>query len=133
MAVATAKISDFRLDGPFSADVDLRAEGKVSGRPVAAAMSFSGKVDMGNGKLERMSAVIKQFRIEDSGRELRLSGKVANLVAPKLDVAARLSLSGSELATVEAKGVVSSTGPKPACDLALKVHTPGFDPQAPAR
>ena len=129
VAVATAKVSDFRLDGPFSADVDLRAEGKVSGRPVAAALSFSGKVDIGNGKPERMSAVIKQFRIEDSGRALRLSGKVADLAAPKLDVAATLILSGSELASVEAKGVVTSTGPRPAADLALKLHTPGFDPQ----
>ena len=129
VAVASAKVSDFRLDGPFSAEVDLRAEGKVSGRSVASAVSFSGKVDIGNGNPERMSAVIKQFHIEDSGRELRISGKVSNLTAPKLDVAAVLSLSGAELASVEAKGVVTNTGHRPAADLALKLHTPGFDPQ----
>ena len=102
--MANAKVSDFRLDGPFNADVELRAEGKLSGRPVASNMSFSGKVDIGNGRSERMSAVIKQLRLEDSGRELRLSGKVVNLAAPKLDLSAKLSLSGSELASGEASG-----------------------------
>lgn len=132
VAVASAKVSDFQIDGPFQAELDLRADGKVSGTPLAASLAFSGKVNIGGGKPERMSAVIKSMRLADSGRELRLSGKVVNLTAPKLDLAAKLSLSGKELASVEAKGVVTSTGPKPAGDVTLKAHTPGFDPQAPA-
>ncbi|MCX5794542.1 MAG: AsmA family protein [Elusimicrobia bacterium] len=132
LTVASAKVSDFHLDGPFNVDLDLRADGKVAGKPLAASLAFSGKVNLGDGKPERMSAVIKSLRLEDSGRELRLSGKVANLAAPKLDLAAKLSLAGAELASVEAKGVITSTGPKPAGDLTLKVHTPGFDPRAPA-
>jgi hypothetical protein len=131
-AVASAKISDFQLDGPFNADLDLRADGKVSGTPLAASLAFSGKVNIGGGKPERMSAVIKSMRLADSGRELRLSGKVFNLAAPKIDVEAKLSLSGKELASVDAEGVITSTGPRPAGDMKLKVHTPGFDPALPA-
>ncbi|MBI5240864.1 MAG: AsmA family protein [Elusimicrobia bacterium] len=132
VTVAGARISDFQLDGPFHLDLELRADGKAAGKPLAASLAFSGKVNLGDGKPERMSAVIKSLRLEDSGRELRLTGKVVNLAAPKLDLTAKLSLSGKELASVEAKGAITSTGPKPAGDLALKVHTPGFDPQAPA-
>lgn len=130
VGVPSAKVSDFRMDGPFSSDFQLTAQGRLAGKPVNVAVSFSGKADIGGGDVRRMSAAIKQLRLEESGRELRVSGKIHNLAAPELDVAVDLRQAGSDILSVEAKGVVTSTGAPPAAagELALKLRTPGFDP-----
>jgi hypothetical protein len=125
--VASAKISDFRQDGPFSADVQLSAEGRLAGKTVRPNLDFVGKVNLGGGQPQRMSAVIKQMRLEESGRELRLSGKIFGLATPKFDVTAEFSSAGRELLSAQAEGSASSLAPRPAGEARLKLRTSGFD------
>jgi len=47
VGVPSAKVSDFRMDGPFSSDFQLTAQGRLAGKPVNVAVSFSGKADIG--------------------------------------------------------------------------------------
>ncbi|MFA6003748.1 MAG: AsmA family protein, partial [Elusimicrobiota bacterium] len=125
-----AKLAHFSLEGPFSADIELQAAGKIGPRPLAASLAFSGKLDLGGGKLELMSAQVKGLKVTESGREVRLSGKISNGKAPKLDIEASVFLSGKEILSAALEGALTSTGPKPAGDIQMKLRTPGFDPGA---
>ncbi len=125
-----AKISDLRMDGPFTADLDCIVEGRSAGKPIAASVAFDGKLDLGSGKPERMQALVKQLRIQESGRELRLSGTIQGLPSPKLDVAAHWSFSGTEILSVDVQGTAATLGPHPSADLSLKLRTIGFEPEA---
>ncbi len=124
VAVADAKFRDFQSDGPFGAELDLVAQGRLGDKPFSASARFSGRLDAGGGKPERMSAVIQELRLEDSGRVLFVSGRVADASAPKFDLSGRLGLSGAEPLLITARGEAMPSGPSPEARAVVHLDIP---------
>lgn len=133
-AGAAWTLSDFDLDlknfapsGPFDLKTSLRAQGRASGRPVDALLSFAGRADLAGGRPGGFRAQIKSLTVEQKGFKFAASGKVERLDAPRAALEAVLSASGKRL--LQVSGSVDLSTMTAAADVSadLKAETPGLD------
>ena len=124
-----AKVVDFRLSGPFDAELAFKASGRVSGRPLDGGASFSGRLDLGGQDPRGASAEIKELSVDYSGLRARLEGSARGLKPCSLDVRASLSSKGAEVFSAQFAGTAGP--PEPGAVLAaqgdFKAQTPGFN------
>lgn len=123
-----AKVGQFRLNGAFDADLSLKVAGHNAGKPLAAALGYTGKLDLGGQDPRRIRAAFKKLRAEYAGLKLQASGSVENMEAPKLDVSFSLAAQGAAIADGEFKGAVAL--PRGGAALSakgdVKLKTSGF-------
>ncbi len=115
-------LRDFHALSAFSADASARVRGKAGARPVDAAVTFSGRVDLADGARAAFRATIARLTVKAEGLTLSASGKVAGLDAPKIDFDAALSAAGRDLLSAHGTAALGA-----AVDAEIKARTPGLD------
>jgi AsmA protein len=123
-----AKVRHFRLDRPFPAEVSLKAAGKLRGRIINAGLLYSGKINPGGGKSERMALEIKKMLLSYGGLRLQLSGLVKSFTSPKVKLKASLASKKTEIFEGEIRGQGKLAGPNvlPTLKADFDIRTPGF-------
>lgn len=123
-----AKARNFGLDGPFQADLSLKAAGRRSGQSIDAALVYSGRINLGGRDPARMSLEMKKMAVECSGLRLQAAGSLENLASPKMNVRVSVAAQGQELMDGELAWTFAPPGPKspPAASGQFNLKTPGF-------
>lgn len=127
----SAKVSDFRLDGPFELTAAFTAAGKVGDRAVKAAVDFSGKIDPAGGDPKRMSAEIGKLVVSESGYTLKSSGSAAAGPEPKADLQVGLHDEDGELFSADVQAQPSKD--EGFTDAKFSARTKGLSEAALAR
>ena len=125
-----AKVSGFSLSGPFSAELSGKAAGRWDGRPIDAAGSFSGTVDLGGQDPRRFAVSVRALEASSGGWTARASGRLKDFSQPDVDLKLSVSAPAGPVGEGRFEGrITPASGAKPLeAQGNLTLSTPGLKP-----